>query len=139
MIAIRGLSVSGLAAAFLLTAATDAPAAPEKAICAVEQAIACAPYEPCERNLPGAVNLPMLLKIDRPGGVIISRRESGEERISKIGSEAGSEDTHVLQGVDQGNPWSIMVNLETGRFTFSSSQADTGYIAFGLCSARLLQ
>jgi hypothetical protein len=116
-----------------------AHAAPEIAICAVEQAIACPPFAPCERNLPGAVNLPALLKIDRPAGVILSRREAGDERSSKIESESGDENSHVLQGVDDGNPWSIRIDLNTGRFSLSSAQPDTGYIAFGLCSANILK
>lgn len=117
---------------------SPAQAAPEKAVCAVEQAIACAPYEPCERNLPASVNLPSLLKIDRSAGVLISRREAGEERISKIGSESGNDATHVLQGVDEGTPWSMLIDLATGRFTLASARGDAGYVAFGLCSSRIL-
>jgi hypothetical protein len=120
-------------------AALPAAAAPEQAICAVEQAIACPPFEPCERNLPSAINLPILLKIDRPAGVIISRRDSGGERTSKIAGESGDDASHVLHGIDDGNPWSLRVNLTTGRFTLTSAQEDVGYIAFGLCSAKMLK
>jgi hypothetical protein len=129
-----------LAASVLaFSVALPAHAAPERAICAVEQAIACPPFEPCERNLPGAVNLPTLMKIDRPAGVIISRREAGDARSSKIESESGDENSHVLQGVDDGNPWSVRIDLTTGRFTLTSAQPDTGYVAFGLCSAGILE
>lgn len=114
-------------------------AAPDMAICAVEQAIVCPPFEACERSLPGAVNLPTLLKIDRPAGVIVSRREAGGERSSKIGSEAGDDAHHILQGVDEGAPWSIRIDLETGRFVLTSAQAEAGYVGFGLCSARILE
>ncbi len=121
------------------TAAAPASAAPEKAICAIEQAISCPPFESCERNLPGAVNLPSLLKIDRAAGTVFSRRDSGEERVSEIGSEGGDDTSHVLQGIDQGNPWSMRIDLETGRFTLTSAQPESGYVAFGLCSARILE
>lgn len=119
--------------------ALPAQATPERAICAVEQAIACPPFEPCARNLAGAVNLPILLKIDRPAGVVISRRDSGGERISKIAGEAGDEASHVIHGIDEGNPWSLRVNLTTGRFTLTSAQEGVGYVAFGLCSASMLE
>jgi len=122
-----------------IAAASSAQGAPEKAVCAVEQAISCAPYTACERSLPAAINLPSLLKIDRPAGQIVSRRESGEERVSKIGGDAGDEKTHILHGVDQGNPWSMLVDLETGRFTLTSTQRDVAFVAFGLCSASILQ
>jgi len=130
----------GLATAILVTALPlQAHAAPERAVCAVEQAIDCAPFEPCERNLPGAVNLPSLLKIDRPAGIVISRREAGGERISQIGGEWGNDATHVLYGIDEGDPWSFRVNLETGRFTLTSAQEGVGFVAFGLCSSRVLE
>lgn len=119
-------------------AAASASAAPEKAVCAVEQAIACPPFQACERNLPAAVNLPSLLKIDRSAGIVFSRRESGEERQSKIGSEAGDDTSHVLQGIDRGNPWSMRIDLESGRFVLTSAQPESGYVAFGLCSAKIL-
>lgn len=84
------------------------------------------------------MNLPVLLKIDRPAGVVLSRHESGEERSSKIGAESGDNTFHVLQGVDDGNPWNMRIGLESGRFTLTSATSDTGYIAFGLCSSKLL-
>lgn len=122
----------------ILLLASPAAAAPEQAICAVQQAISCAPHEPCERNLPGAVNLPVLLKIDRPAGVVIARLESGGERTSKIGGEGSDETSHVLHGMDSGNPWSMRVDLASGQFTLTSAQPEVGYVAFGICSSRLL-
>ena len=114
-------------------------ATPQRAICAVEQVIACQPFDSCERSLPGAVNLPVFLKIDRSSGVVLSRRESGEERTSRIGSESGDDAVHVLQGVDAGNPWSIRVDLKTGRFSLTSAQLEAGFVAFGICSSKLLK
>ncbi len=135
----RYLLVAVASMALLCLGGTSVQAAtPQKAICAVEQAIVCQPFEECERLLPAMVNLPVLLKIDRSAGVILSRRESGEERSSKIGAESGDDTMHVLQGVDAGTPWNIRIELETGRFTMTSARSDVGYVAFGLCSSKLL-
>ena len=129
-----------LSAALVLASAAVASAeAPQRAICAVEQAIVCPPHEVCERSLPGALNLPTLLKIDRSAGVVLSRTEAGVERSSIIGGEAGGEGFQILQGVDGEAPWSIRVDLKTGRFVLTSAQAEAGYIGFGFCSARLLE
>ena len=114
-------------------------AAPDAAICAIQQVVTCPQFEQCERALPAAVNLPVLMKIDRLSGVIVSRRESGEERKSKIVSESGDDSVHILQGAENGRPWSLRVDLGTGAFTLSSSDADVGYVAFGLCSSNLLK
>jgi hypothetical protein len=131
-----GLSAAGVVC---VSALGVQAAAPETAVCAVEQAIACPTFEPCERSLPGAVNLPALMKIDRPAGVVLSRLDTGEERASEIGSEAGDDTMHVLQGVDQGHPWSLRVALETGRFTLTIAEPETGFVAFGICSTALAQ
>ena len=136
----RYLSVAVALLALLCLGGTSVQsAAPQKAICAVEQAIACHPFEACERSLPGAVNLPVLMKLDRSAGVILSRRESGEERSSKIGAESGDDKTHVLQGVDDGNPWNMRIELKTGHFTMTSALSGIGFVAFGLCSSKLLK
>ena len=135
----RCLMLVVLAFAYMSVVGSPAQAAAaQKAICAVEQTVVCEPFKSCERVLPGAVNLPVLLKIDRSAGVILSRRESGEERSSKIGAEAGDDDFHVLQGIDAGSPWNIRVDLKSGRFVLTSAQPDAGFVAFGLCSSTLL-
>ncbi|CTQ55339.1 hypothetical protein LP7551_03880 [Roseibium album] len=111
---------------------------PETAICGVEQAVACPAYEACERTLPSAVNLPALMKIDRAAGVILSKRESGETRTSKIASEMEGDGVHILHGAEDGRPWSIRIDLETGRFTLASAHDDLGFVAFGICSSGLM-
>lgn len=138
---LRVCVLNGISAAALVGVAAFGvqASAPQTAVCAVEQAIACPPFEPCERSLPGAFNLPALIKIDRPAGTVLSRLDTGEERASLIGSEDGDDTMHVLQGVDQGHPWSLRVSLETGRFTLTVAEADTGFVAFGVCSTALAQ
>jgi hypothetical protein len=135
-----GFSTLRRAAMLVLFSGLSAQAAaPEAAICAVQQVITCHQYEKCERALPGAVNLPVLMKIDRSAGVIVSRGESGEERTSMIGTESGDDTVHILQGAEDGRPWSMRVTLETGAFTLTSADSDAGYVAFGLCSSTLLK
>lgn len=131
-----------LATAFIAASALAGgahAAAPNAAICAVEQVAACPAYGECARTLPGAVNLPVLLKIDRAAGEVISRLDDGTNRTSAIGSEVEAEDNLILQGVDAGHPWGLRVELSDGRFVLVSAQAETGFTAFGRCSASLLQ
>lgn len=113
-------------------------AAPDQAICAVQQAIACSPTEICDRSLPAAVNLPVLLRVDLEDGVVVSRQQSGAERTSQIGVQSGDDAHHIVQGMDEGTAWSMVIDLETGQFTIASAHADVGYTAFGVCSASLL-
>ncbi len=131
------LGVSALALAGLATTDAEA-AAPDKAICAVQQVVACSPYEPCGRALPGGVNLPVLLKLDRKAGTIVSRRETGEERMSKIGSDTEDAGSVSLQGIDEGVVWGMSVQLDTGAFTMAGATDGLGFTAFGICTSSML-
>ncbi len=111
----------------------------DQAICAVEQVTACPAFEPCERTLPGAVDLPALIKIDRTAKVVVSQHGNGEMRTSPIGFEAESDDALILQGMEDGLAWSMRVSLETERFAFVAAREDIGFTAFGVCSSSLLE
>jgi len=125
-------------AALGLTSAIVRADVPETAICGVEQAVACPAFDTCERTLPSSVNLPALMKIDRSAGEVVSKRESGEIRRSKIGSEAEADGIFMLHGAEDGRPWSMRIDLESGRFTLVSAQDDLGFVAFGNCSSELM-
>jgi hypothetical protein len=79
---LKGRVLPGISASVLLGSFGVQAAPPQTAVCAVEQAIACPPFEACERSLPGAFILPTLIKIDRPAGTVLSRLDTGEERAS---------------------------------------------------------
>ncbi len=133
-----GLFGRGLAVLGFVMGAQVAHAAPDKAICAVEQAIACPPYQRCSRSLPGAVNLPSLMKIDRTAGVVMTRAEGGEERKSEIVGEIGDDSTLMIQGFDGAHAWNMRLDLTSGHFVLTSAADDAGYVAFGLCSTNIL-
>lgn len=122
----------------LLFVATPAISELAPAICAFEQVISCGPFEPCDRNLPAALNLPTLIKIDHDANIVLSRANKGTERKSPIGETSEVEGGYAISGVDKGNPWVLLVESETGRFTFTSPRADVGFIGFGVCASKIL-
>jgi hypothetical protein len=128
-----------VAAAITLAAASGAATAAEPAICAVEQAISCAPFEPCSRSLPGAVNLPVLMRLDPAASVVVSRLEDGTERRSEVASVTNADTTVTLQGMDEGRPWLIQIDSGTGRFSLASAHPGVTFSAFGVCSTSLLK
>ena len=133
----KALSLGCVALLAMTAAARADDMAP--AICALEQTIACSPFEECERSLPGAVNLPVLMRVDPAAGVIVSRTEAGAERRSAIASTSVSGDDLMLTGTDEGNPWSLRASTVTGRFSLVVLHADATFIGFGVCSRSLLQ
>lgn len=123
------------AVAIAVSASTAAFAQPSDAICAVEQIIACEAFQPCERGLPGGVNLPALIKIDHTNGVVLSRTALAGDRTSSIGTTEELDDGYVISGIDDGNGWSFRVSEETGRFTLASAHEGVAFSGFGVCAS----
>ena len=125
--------------AFFACAATGVIASEGVAICAIEQAIACSPFIECDRNLPGAFNIPVLIKLDRAGSRMTSVAMGGQELMSEISSIVDTESEVVLSGVDNGHPWAARIAKDTGRMSATVIQSDDTFILFGECSWELTQ
>ncbi len=121
-----------------LLVATPVYAQKPDAVCAVEQIIACEAFKPCERTLPGGLNMPALIKIDHEAGVVVSLASEAGDRTSPIKDVEELEDGYAIHGVDRGHLWSIVYNTETSRFTFASPRQDIGFMGFGVCASKIL-
>ncbi|MGD9294827.1 MAG: hypothetical protein PVI41_08090 [Roseobacter sp.] len=123
------------AVACALVMGTAAHAQPADAICAVEQIIACEAFQPCERSLPGGVNMPALIKLDHTNGVVVSRTMAEGDRTSAIAMTEELDIGYVISGVDEGNGWSFRLAEENGRFTFATAHDGVAYVGFGVCAS----
>ena len=132
------LGAAASAAALLVTIPASAADEIKDAICAVQQAIVCEAYSPCERALPGAVNLPALLRIHKDKKLVETRREDGSVRTSPFESASVTDDAYILQGTDEASPWGLRIDKSNGRMVFTVARADAGYMGFGVCSAAIL-
>lgn len=103
-------------------------------ICAVEQIIACEPFAPCERGLPSAVNMPALVEINLENKTVISRTTTGGDRSSAINLVEEVEGGYLINGVDDGNGWSMRISTDSGRFTLASAHEGVAYTGFGICA-----
>lgn len=117
---------------------SPAVAEQKNAVCAIEQAVVCGALQPCERSLPGGVNLPVLLKIDHAKKTVVSRSDDGSTRNSPFQTVVDVEGGYAIQGTDGDMPWTARVNTTTGRLMIMSLHPDDGYLLFGMCSASIL-
>ncbi len=123
----------------ILVVGSSAQANEATAFCAVEQAIACAPYQACERNLPGAFNIPALIKLDAEKSRMTSIGQNGAELTSAISSIVETDADIVLSGADAGQPWAASISKKTGRMSATVIQEADTFILFGECSWRIAQ
>lgn len=123
-----------IAGLFVTFVASDVHAKEGVAICAIEQAIACSPFSECDRNLPGAFNIPVLIKLDTASSRLTSIAMDGQELTSEILSVVETETAIVLSGVDTDHPWAASIAKDTGRMTATVIHPDDTFIVFGECS-----
>ena len=119
---------------FFAFAPSGAQANEGVAICAIEQVIACSPFSECDRNLPGAFNIPVLIKLDTASSRLTSMGIDGQELTSEIYSVVETETAIVLSGVDADHPWAASIVKDTGRMAATVIQPDDTFIVFGECS-----
>jgi hypothetical protein len=131
--------LGSLAGVFFTLAATGVLAQGATPICAIEQSIACSPFAECERNLPGAFNIPALIKVDIDGSRITSFSGDGQQLTSEIASADETETAVILNGADNGHPWSAIIAKDTGRLSATVIMSDDTFIIFGECSWELTQ
>lgn len=133
----KSLQIVGILA--LLAASTGALAeqydGSSPLLCAVTQTMACDAVGDCIQGPAEAVNLPVFIKLDVQKKEVVTAREGGERRTSKI-LEVGTEgDALVFVGLDPGTGWSAAIDKATGRMTATAAVNGQGFIAFGSCLA----
>jgi len=111
------------------------PAADEPGpwLCAPTREIECEQPGKCDTNAFEYLNLPPFIKIDlvakRASGVEEGIEEAVEiERVERVDGRL------ILQGVQNGRGWSIVIVEETGGMTLSVSGDDTAWLAFAACT-----
>jgi hypothetical protein len=133
----RGHSIALLAGAFmsLASAAWAAGIDPIKpALCATTETFECNPGENCIADTPEGINLPRFIRIDFAGNKAYGERASGEQRSAEILTQKVDAGRIVLQGVQDGNGWTVMIDQVTGDMSLAISADHVGFVIFGACT-----
>jgi hypothetical protein len=105
-------------------------------ICAVIRTIECAPDGNCKKGTAEHIDIPQFLMIDFEKKTISSTPEAGPVRITKIRNMVREEGNLILQGVQKGKAWNMIINEVTGKVTLSASDDQVGFVVFGACTTR---
>ncbi len=101
-------------------------------LCAPVQAIDCDVAEPCLRGTPEDVNIPNFFKIDLKKKMISAIREGG--RQTSINNLHRVNGKIILQGVQKGRGWTMVISEKTGKISATVSDNDVGFVIFGVCA-----
>ena len=107
----------------------------EPVTCATSVTFDCAPNGDCIKDSPEAINLPRLIRLDLPAKKAFTKWASGEERTADIAMFRLEGGRLVLQGVQNGNGWSLTVVQESGAMSLAIAGDGAAINAFGVCQA----
>ena len=131
------LGILGLGLAFssmaLMAAAEDFDGT-QPLLCASLEAHDCGPDEHCLKDTAASVNAPQFIRLDFEQKLAHARRADGEERIAAIESVANDHGKLILQGVQRGLGWSMVITQESGEMALTAAGDQVAFVVFGACT-----
>ena len=103
-------------------------------LCAVIDTFECWPDGECQWGKAESINIPQFLRINFKKKIISGTRESGEVRTTKIENMARIDGKLILQGVQSGKAWSMVIMESNGKTTLTASDGQAGFVVFGACT-----
>ena len=102
-------------------------------LCAVTAVSECTADGKCERSAPQAGNnLPTFMRVDVKGRTLTDNDGSGRKTEIKASSIVDGQ--LMLQGIENGKAWSMVIKSETGRWGGSVVEDDGSFALFGACT-----
>jgi len=102
-------------------------------LCAVIQVFECEANEQCQQVTVEEINFMQFLRIDFKNKKITGTRESGELVTSEIKDIASMGGMLILQGVEKGRGWSMVITEATGKMVMTAASDQEGFVVFGAC------
>jgi hypothetical protein len=129
-----GLSVAAASLAFVWPAdAAGKYDGSAPMLCAVTAVSECTADGKCQRSAPQAGNnLPTFMRVDVNGKVL--RADDGSGRKTEIKASSVVDGQLMLQGIENGKAWSMVIKSDTGRWGGSVVEDDGSFALFGACT-----
>ena len=102
-------------------------------LCAVTAMSECEANGQCQRSAPqSGNNLPTFLRVDVKARSVSANDGSG--RKTEIKGSSVVDDQLMLQGIENGKAWSMVIESDTGRWGGSVVEDDGLFALFGACT-----
>lgn len=103
-------------------------------ICAVLEDFDCIPGDECVSGTAESINIPQFLKIDFEEKVITGKRGGGKIRSTTVKNMERVDGKMILQGIQNGKAWSMVITEATGKMTVTAADDQVGFVVFGACT-----
>jgi hypothetical protein len=103
-------------------------------ICALIEVMDCAPGAECQRGAPESVNLPQFVKLNFTEKTLSTTEAAQRQQTTPIKQLEQFDGSMILQGVEGGRAWSIIIANETGKMSATVADDQAGFVIFGACT-----
>ena len=125
-----GLAAPGLAAA----AGFDGS---RTLLCVPTDAIQCEGAGDCDRFEVEDLNFPKFVEVDFKAKQLKGTREFGTTpEVTPIQNLQKLATGTIIQGVENGRGWSMLIDIETGDMSTAIAGDDVSFVMFGVCQPR---
>mgnify|MGYP001551895044 CR=1 FL=1 len=129
------IALSGLIALLSPGAQGSAVSGNADLICTSEDIVACADGQ-CMQGGAETFGMPHFMLIDVDEKTVSAIDEDGSIVTSPVQSAEVTEQSVVLQGIENHRGWTLGIKREDGGLTMSATGPDVSFIVFGNCSER---
>jgi hypothetical protein len=105
--------------------------------CATFEVVACRAAPGCVEGSAKRFDLPEFMVLDFENKVVRASDFSGYKEVSPIKNQEETGTQLILQGVENGHPWSIAVDRRNGNMITTVISEDLGFTLFGACTTPL--
>jgi hypothetical protein len=103
-------------------------------ICALIEVMDCAPGADCQRGAPESVNLPQFIKLSFTEKTLSTTEAAQRKQSTPIKNIEQFDSSMILQGVEGGRAWSMIIAKETGKMSATVADDQVGFVVFGACT-----
>ena len=93
----------------------------------------CAPSTGCQETAAEIAGLPQFIQINAKKKSVSGKLADGTVKSAKIETKAIQEGNLVLQGMQNGRGWSMVIAEDTGKMSLSVAGRDVGFFVSGAC------
>jgi hypothetical protein len=103
-------------------------------ICALIEVMDCEPGADCQRGTPESVNLPQFIKLNFTEKTLSTTEAAQRQQSTPIKNIEQFDSRMILQGVEGGRAWSLIIAKETGKMSAAVADDQVGFVIFGACT-----
>jgi len=103
-------------------------------LCSSSYASACFETGDCESGPPWNLNVPAFILVDLTNKQLSTTKASGENRVTPIKNLERSEGRVIIQGVEMGRAFSVLIDEASGVLSGTVARDGVGVVVFGNCT-----